>query len=333
MSRRSKPGFTLVELLVVVTILGVIMALLLPAVQRARSSGRKAHCANNLHQIGVAFKSRASRHTTPLQAERWTYDLLEFAGGVREIYLCPEEDDHGLAETGEEFEKSLVWTLYAPEGHHVCQEINFDPTEPYTYRKDLGNGAFEMAFDDFQYSGTEDLILRFEPTHGGFNVTVVENKTHPDHFIEIYGPPDGSVVTKYIGITLDAHIPATSNLPHPSGPLLLEIPTGMDAGKGEQFFFPWSGGVGQSDYGINNQVHRFSRDSHKILCVEYDNYVAYVVGEQAEDNWDEFVAPRHVGTLNVLYGDGHVATHRPAEIDPRIQALHDQLWLPSRGGS
>ncbi len=172
-TRGARAAFTLVELLVVIAIIGVLVALLLPAVQSAREAARRAQCLNHLKQLGLALHNYEGTHKIlPPSIQFWNGDDSRTSDNMRAnwiIMILPFMEQQPLYD---KFNFNVTISDPANRLHRGTAIKNLMcPSDPYTRTKFKGLTAAEgdnwqrgnyaaSAHSDFSFENGWDNLNR-----------------------------------------------------------------------------------------------------------------------------------------------------------------------------
>ncbi|MEX1040047.1 MAG: DUF1559 domain-containing protein [Pirellulaceae bacterium] len=174
---KKSRGFTLVELLVVIAIIGVLVALLLPAVQQAREAARRMQCSNNLKQLGLALHNY---HDTHLKFPYGARNRITFAGTSWRFGLLPY------------LEQQALFDLDKASGHNLNTYAGGNTSSSLDDYNGFTRQLFGKAVPAFVCpSSTEDPMYAYNATF-----RTVGAVTQGHHYVGIMGAyPDPAART------------------------------------------------------------------------------------------------------------------------------------------
>lgn len=336
MSKRNRHAFTLVELLVVIAIIGILIGMLLPAVQAVREAARRTACSNNIRQLGLAalnFESAAQEFPfgiriddrpdgTPYDPDGQDDGTSLNAQWAWSAFLLPFLEQNNIANrlniTGRDSASTrLLETVGTTMSALELQQAFTQSIEGFLCPSDSvaesnehrGSGMFEMFATTGGYvdDGGQELMIAGAVANGAISSYVAANNVHSCHGETLQNPITGNATPQgtycsFAQTSLGRMADGTSNT------IVFgeKIYDSRDAGTGPNgaallHAARGIGGPNVFDFGMPDVA--FSAWGGVNLSVSSDSSVA----DNVFDRKRQGVSSRHTGGLNVVRGDGSVS--------------------------
>jgi prepilin-type N-terminal cleavage/methylation domain-containing protein/prepilin-type processing-associated H-X9-DG protein len=330
-SCRTRKGFTLIELLVVIAIIGVLIALLLPAVQAAREAARRAQCVNNLKQMGLALHNyESSNGCFPPSGESTNFAnspaTTQFIDGVgvfpRMLQFLEGGVIFNTINFGHEYNcaAGVNFTAYSTGVNvFICPSATRQPSglRDNVDPNDTASVAFGLGYGIQDYGPTcyTDISPTLTPGPGATIITPFRDKTTRANgllkqgFTKIADCTDG--LSNTIAIAEDAGRDSRYVSPYTEGyydgtnARVILDPDGIGPLTAQRRYWRWA--EPDASFGVSNQINNkyrpmYCNTPYSTGCVDQNGLK--VQGNNAGAN-DEIFS-YHPGGANFLAGDGSV---------------------------